>query len=193
MSSEDRERMMRSRAVPENFDIAQTLSYRQMSSNSAPIYSPTSIGGSSVRSLALDDLSPRPEDGTLSPYFTTPPASNSDILSPMHYAGDRTFTGYQSAGSYSSASRANPFSKPNGAPELLNRPNGTMPRLHLHDKSRTLSEPLPAPLKSSAPYAPLDYSDYPLSAGGQPVHGLQYIEPPRSYSSTYLPGYSSMW
>ncbi|KAH0565655.1 hypothetical protein GP486_000945 [Trichoglossum hirsutum] len=191
MSSEDRERMMRSRAVPENFDIAQTLqSYGRISSGSAPIYSPTSIGGSSVRSLPLDDLSPRPEDGTLSPYFTTPPASNSDILSPMPYASDRTFGGYQSVGSFSSASRSNPFSKSNGASELLNRPNGPMPRLHLHDKSRTLSEPLPAPLKSSMPYAPPDY-DYQLNAGGQSVHGLQYIEPPRSYSSTYLPGYSN--
>jgi hypothetical protein len=186
---------MRSRAVPDNFDIAQTLQSYGRIQGSAPIYSPTSIGGSSVRSLALDDLSPRPEDGTLSPYFTTttPPTSNSDILSPMPYTNDRTFTGYQPVGSYSSASRTNPFSKPNDTSKILSHPNGTMPRLHLHDKSRTLSEPLPAPLKSSTPYAPLDYSDYPLSTGGQSVHGLQYIEPPRSYSSTYLPGYSSMW
>jgi hypothetical protein len=177
---------MRSRAVPDDFNIAQTLqsSYGRIPPGPAPIYSPTSIGGGSVRSLTLDALSPRTEDDVLSPYF--PPAPSSDILSPMSYGNDRTFTGYQSANSYSSASRAtNPFSRPNGALELLNRPNGPMPRPQLHDnKSRTLSEPLPAPPKPSTSYAPVDYSDY---------HGMQYIEPPRSYSSSsYLPGYPSM-
>ncbi|KAH0542176.1 hypothetical protein FGG08_003397 [Glutinoglossum americanum] len=194
MSSEDRERMMRSRAVPEDFNIAQTLqsSYGRISSGSAPIYSPTSIGGNPVRSLTLDSLSPRTDEDALSPYFSTPPASNSDILSPMSYTGDRTFAGYQSTGPYSSPSRtSNPF-RPNGAPELLNRSN-TMPRLQLHDnKSRTPPEPLPAPLKSNTTYAPLEYGDYQLGAGGQSLHGIQYIEPPRSYSSSYLPGYSSM-
>ncbi|KAI9764698.1 MAG: hypothetical protein M1840_008090 [Geoglossum simile] len=189
MSSEDRERMMRSRVVPEDFNLTPTL---HSSYGRNQIYSSPSIGGGPIQPLSLNNLSPRTDDDPLSPYFSTPPASNSDILSPLSYSGDRTFAGYQSAGSYSSAPRtSNPFSRPNGAPELLNRSSAPMPRL-LHDnKSRTLSDPLPA-LKPSTAFAPLDYGDYQLSTGGsQPVHSMQYIDPPRSYSSSYLPGYSN--
>jgi hypothetical protein len=181
--------MMRSRVVPEDFNLTPTL---HSSYGRSQIYSPPSIGGGPIQPLTLSNLSPRTDDDPLSPYFT-PPVSTSDILSPLSYSSDRTFTSYQSAGSYSSAPRtSNPF-RPNGAPELLNRSNAPMPRL-LHDnKSRTLSEPLLAPLKPSTSYAPLEYGDYQLGAGGsQSVHGMQYIDPPRSYSSSYLPGYSSM-
>src|SRR5579862_2011369 len=124
MSSEDRERMMRSRVVPEDFNLTPTL---HSSYGRNQIYSSPSIGGGPIQPLALNNLSPRADDDPLSPYFSTPPASTSDILSPLSYSGDRAFASYQSAGSYSSASRtSNPFSRPNGAPELLNRSNVPM-------------------------------------------------------------------
>jgi hypothetical protein len=202
MSSDDRERMMKSRALPDEFPILQTLHSYNGRMMETPMASPTDYSPTSANAynrppaLGLrrrfgDEDTMSPGAGGYSGLSFTPPGSASDIMSPQSTMG-------YIPSPLSATSRNNPFSRTGGAPEAY-RAHPHVPRLHLHDGTpRTLSEPMSTPLKSSSSYGgnSLDSSDWQLSSS-QSVHGMQFVEPPRSvppsgdHSSEYVTGNSN--
>jgi len=115
LNVEDRERMMRSRALPENFSMSMQASpqFGHPSSSTSPLT--TSLGqnqgfgrGDAGRPLSLDTLRQgRPEHGYMSPtgpvssigsISFTPPQSATDTRSPISTADDMSAFGYGQRG-----------------------------------------------------------------------------------------------
>lgn len=182
MSSDDRERMMKSRALPEEFPILQTLHYggaRMLGGtplNSPSDYSPTSTLGYRPDTLGRrrpieDDVNVNmsPTNNSFAGMFSAP-SSNSD-LSPISVSGERTYLPYVTSPLGPQSAR-NPFSR---IPDFRHPP---VPRLQLHDVPRSVSEPQSAPVRSTSySSSPLENAEYQLSPG----YSMQtFVEPPRS-------------
>lgn len=181
MSSDDRERMMKSRALPEEFPILQTLHTYGGRMIGTPLGSPTDYSPPSNLGFRPDPLGrrrPMDEEVGVSPTnnafaslsFNTP-TSNGDLLSPV--SGERSgYLPYVTAPLGPPQQRGNPFSRP------TDYRHTSVPRLQLHDVPRSVSEPQSAPVRSTSySSSPLDNSEYQLS----PSYSMQtFVEPPRS-------------
>ncbi|KAI5794433.1 hypothetical protein DFH27DRAFT_591841 [Peziza echinospora] len=186
MSSDDRERMMKSRALPEEFPILQTLhTYHGVRMNGTPLASPTDYSPTSNLGFRPDPLGPRrrqldeevgvsPTNNAFAGLSFTPPTTNGDLLSPVSVSGERSgYLPYVTAPLGPPQQRGNPFSRP------TEYRHPSVPRLQLHDVPRSVNEPQSAPARSSQQYSnsPMDNGEYQLSPG----YGMQnFVEPPRS-------------
>lgn len=160
LTSDDRERMMRSRALPDDFDMTQALhspfgAIQNVSSTlSSPSgYSPMSEAGM-IRPLSLD-LRRVPDGSQMSPmpgyggFNFTPPQSVTDGLSPVSPAGDSPFT--YSPG-LDGQRRNNPFAGGLSSPSSFTS-HPQIPRLQMHDRDpRTRSESMTSPLRPNLSY-----------------------------------------
>jgi len=202
LTSDDRERMMRSRALPDDFDMAQALHspFGNPHGLGTPLASPGSYNPSfpdsnMMRPLSIDTLRRGPLDSHISPtgispafggFTFTPPQSATDTLSPASAHGESPF-GFPSAPLDTSPRTSNPFSMGVSTPPAYAAQH-SIPRLTLHADRivRSRAESLNSPLRTSMSYSSAD------GLGGTPdsSHG----EAPRSsYSSSMMPygiGYS---
>jgi hypothetical protein len=183
LTNDDRERMMKSRALPEDFDMTQALhspfgntvphSYSAQG-YSTPIASPAPYASTydpgMVRPLLLSGLRRESEDdSTISPIsvtsnfgnFYTPPGSvpTSDTMSPISPTSERApfmNTSYPQ----SSPRNANPFSNRSSSFSSNYHGHPHIPRLQLHDRAnRSRAESLASPLRTSMSYTGnLDYA-----------------------------------
>jgi hypothetical protein len=203
LTSDDRERMMRSRALPDDFDMASALHSPFGNSHGlgTPLASPGSYNPSfpeanMMRPLSIDTLRRGPLDSHLSstgisPAFGgftfTPPQSATDTLSPVSAHGDSPF-GFHSAPLDTSPRTSNPFSMPVSAPPAYAAQH-SIPRLTLHaDRiARRRAESLSSPLRTS-----ISYSNGNDGMNGSPDSSGHH-DGQRSYSNSMLPyglGYS---
>jgi hypothetical protein len=151
--------MMRSRALPDDFDMTQALHspfgaiHNVGSSLSSPGgYSPGMSDGNIIRPLRIPDgshMSPTSMGPGFGGFNFTPPQSVADTMSPVSPAGDSPF-------SYSPGldgqRRNNPFAGGVTSPSSFTS-HPQIPRLQLHDRvSRTRSEGLTSPLRTTLSY-----------------------------------------
>ncbi|KAL1311352.1 hypothetical protein AAFC00_001526 [Neodothiora populina] len=161
LNVEDRERMMRSRALPENFDMTPSLHGTftgPVSTGATPGASPASFGAAGLhqsghmRPLTLDTLrrsdaygSPTALNPSLSSIAFTPPRSATDTMSPIS-GPDMT--------AFSFAQRP-VMDSPRGMYRPNYQPTGFQPPRPLagHDRfRRTSGETASSPLRSSLSY-----------------------------------------
>jgi len=221
LTADDRERMIKMRAVPDGFDNVGALHspYGAVHGLGAPMDSPvdfsSSYGHDMMRPLMVDVR--RPEDGDhlsptgLSPAFGSigfnPSASmsSSDMLSPLSPTNASDRYGYSSMSSpLSAGSRAtsNPFTRQNSldAGMQLHNPRSQirpLQPLQLRETmSRSRSDSLNSPLRSSMSWKgdSIDYTTY-HSGSGSPQFGSrdQPLYPSSGMTSTptTLGGYES--
>lgn len=203
LTSDDRERMMRSRALPDDFDMASAMHSPFGNSHGlgTPLASPGSYNpsfpeSSMMRPLSLDTLRRGPLDSHISPtgispafggFSFTPPQSATDTLSPVSAHGESPF-GFHSAPLDTSPRTSNPFSMPVSAPPAYAAQH-SIPRLTLHADRivRSRAESLSSPLRTSISY----------TSGGDGLTSSNdangHHDSSRPYSSSILPyglGYS---
>ncbi|PPJ58570.1 hypothetical protein CBER1_06678 [Cercospora berteroae] len=184
LTNEDRERMLRSRALPADFDTTQALHSpygAQAPSVGAPISTIGAYGygdNGGGRSLTLDTMRRVPEyeqygqqyasptgvSPALGAFAFTPPPSASDHISPGSVAGSVSPYVLHNSAPYESSRRL-----PTGLPAVGHTPYPSQPqhlqRMPLHERlGRTMGEPTSSPLRSSVSYAHL------TSASAQPRH-----------------------
>ncbi|OCK83332.1 hypothetical protein K432DRAFT_390467 [Lepidopterella palustris CBS 459.81] len=171
LTSDDRERMMRSRALPDDFDMAQALhspfgaSHGMGTPLSSPgSYAPGFSEANMMRPLSIDTIRRLPEGSHMSPtgispafggFAFTPPQSATETLSPTSASHDSSSFSYPSGPLDGSPRRSNPFigsMSMSSAPNYAAHPN--IPRLQLHaDRvARTRAESLSSPLRASMTY-----------------------------------------
>lgn len=187
MSSDDRESMVKSRTLPEQFPILQTLHtpYGTRGMIGTPLSSPTEYSPITEPQFRPDQLRRQHEmggHGVISPTnsaFGTisynPPSSSGEMLSPASSSGERT-----PYGAYMTAplqqQRGNPFSRPSDPYRV--------PRLQLQDTHtpRSIAESQTTPVRTTPGYSqnPMDHhGEYQLSPG-YAIQGMPFVEPPRS-------------
>ncbi|RMZ71464.1 homeobox domain-containing [Pyrenophora seminiperda CCB06] len=202
LTSDDRERMMRSRALPDDFDMASALHSPFGNSHGlgTPLASPASYNPSfpesnMMRPLSIDTFR-RTLDSHMSPtgintgfggFTFTPPQSATDAISPVS-AHDSSPFGFHSAPIDTSPRTSHPFtSMPVSSPPAYAAQH-SIPRLSLHaDRvARSRAESLQSPLRTSMSYTSASDNN---SSGDS--HG--HHDSSRSYSSSMMPygiGYS---
>ena len=181
LTADDQERMLKSRALPEDFDMSQALHspYGGQAIMGTPLASPVSYAppyteAPYVRPLMMDSIRRQSEDDSTSPLslhstyssnFYTPPAS--DNVSPISTTSDRH---YGSLNGQQSAQR-NPLLRSSSF-----SPGGyqhhQIPRLQIQDRvGRSRAESLNSPLRSSITYSAesLDYGQDRRPAAEQPL------------------------
>jgi hypothetical protein len=159
---------MRSRALPDDFDMAQALHAPFGNSHGlgTPLASPAGFGqgfpeSAMMRPLSIDTLRRATLDSHMSPtgispafggFAFTPPQSATDTLSPVS-AHDSPF-GYPSAPIDSSPRTSNPFSIPVSTPTSYSSQH-SIPRLSLHGDriARTRAGTLDSVLRTSMGYS----------------------------------------
>ena len=216
LTSDDRDRMMKSRALPDDFDMTQALHSPFGSVPqpfSTPLASPASYAssfpdGGIMRPLMIEGLRRQSEDDvTISPLsmnsaygsFYTPPGSvpPSENLSPISPVSERSTIMSNSISQNTSPRSTNPFIRSSSFSTTFH-PHSHIPRLQIHDRiSRTRAESLASPLRSSMSYNgnALDYGT--TQASNAEVSSQQNSwEAPKSSSFTsanasYNPGFSS--
>jgi len=191
MSSDDRERMMKSRALPEEFPILQTLhTYGGPRMGGTPVgspsdYSPSAHGSVGYprpdlrrRHLGEDEVAVSPTSPAYPGLPFAPNTPNaSEILSPGASGGERpSYLAYMPLGPQQ---RGNPFSRASDP----YRQHQSVPRLQLHDNTpRSIGEHASSPLTAGTTYSnhTLGQDDYQQSPAGYSIQGLPYGEAPRS-------------
>lgn len=194
---------MRSRALPDDFDMAQALHspFGNPHGLGTPLaspggYNPSFPDSSMMRPLSIDTLRRGPLDSHISPtgispafggFTFTPPQSATDTLSPVSAHGDSPF-GFPSAPIDSSPRTSNPFSMTVSNPPAYAAQH-SIPRLTLHADRivRSRAESLQSPLRTS-----MSYSNGNDSLNGS-ADSHHHNDAPRSYSSSMMPygiGYS---
>ncbi|KAF1947733.1 homeobox-domain-containing protein [Clathrospora elynae] len=202
LTSDDRERMMRSRALPDDFDMAQALhspfgnSHGLGTPLSSPgSYTPSFPEGNMMRPLSIDTFRRGPLDSHISPtgispafsgFTFTPPQSATDTLSPVSAHEGSPF-GFHSAPLDTSPRTSNPFSMSVSNPPAYAAQH-SIPRRTLHADRivRSRAESLQSPLRTS-----MSYTGSNDSSGSNDSNG--HHDGQRSYSSSMLPygiGYS---
>ena len=192
--------MMRSRALPDDFDMASALHAPFGNSHGlgTPLASPGSFNpsyaeGNMMRPLSIDTFR-RPLDSHMSPtgispafggFSFTPPQSATDTISPVSAHEGSPF-GFHSAPLDTSPRTSNPFSMPVSNPPAY-AANHSIPRLSLHaDRiSRTRAESLQSPLRTSMSYTGVN--DHSVTSDSHSHHDSS------RYSSSMMPygiGYS---
>lgn len=194
--------MMRSRALPDDFDMAQALHtpFGNGHGLGTPLASPAAFGqgfpeGAMMRPLSIDTLRRATLDSHMSPtgispafggFTFTPPQSATDTLSPVS-AHESPF-GFPSAPLDSSPRTSNPFSIPVSTPTSYSSQH-SIPRLTLHaDRiTRTRAESLNSPLRTSMSYT---HGSDALQAS---IDSSSHSDASRPFSSSIMPygvGYS---
>lgn len=163
---------MRSRALPDDFDMAQALhspfgtaAHHGMGT---PLASPTTFApsfpeGNMIRPLSIDTLRRVPEHLSptgISPAFGgfafTPPQSATDSnMSPVSASAPHDSYQFPAAPVDASPRRGNPFAGSNAGSNSITSYNShpSIPRLQVHDRiGRTRSESLQSPLRASMTY-----------------------------------------
>jgi len=199
LTSDDRERMMRSRALPDDFDMAQALhapfgaGHGLGTPLASPAYTPTFPEGNMMRPLSIDTLRRGPVDSHMSPtgispafggFNFTPPQSANDTLSPVSTHGDSPFA-FPPAPIDTSPRTSNPFSSSvSSSPAYAS--HHSIPRLSLHGDriSRTRAESLQSPLRSTLSYSHPDSLTGSADSSSHLPYGLGY-----SYSP--VPGFQA--
>lgn len=177
LSTDDRHRMMSSRALPDNFDMTQALHspFGAPTSNlGTPMPSPSAFShfgsdGNAIRPLTLDTLRRVPDYEHFNTQYSSPSGMNTGV-------GAYGFTPPQSATETispgSAVSEISPFGMHSRHPQESPRrpPYGFNPahassyygshaqvsRLHVHDRfSRPISEAVSSPLRTSMSYSSL--------------------------------------
>jgi len=193
---------MRSRALPDDFDMAQALHTPFGNSHGlgTPLASPAAFGqgypdSAMMRPLSIDTLRRSTLDSHMSPtgispafggFTFTPPHSATETLSPVS-AHDSPF-GYPSASLDGSPRTSNPFSIPVSTPTSYSSQH-TIPRLALHaDRiGRSRAGTLDSPLRTSMSYTHSgDVTQTSLDSSS-------HSDASRSFSSSMMPygiGYS---
>ncbi|KAF2748217.1 homeobox-domain-containing protein [Sporormia fimetaria CBS 119925] len=203
LTSDDRERMMRSRALPEDFDMAQALHspFGNGHGLGTPLtspgaYNPGYAESNMMRPLSIDTLRRGPMESHISPtgispafggFTFTPPQSATDTLSPVSHEGSPF--GFPSAPLDGSPRTSNPFSMSMSGPPAYTA-HHSIPRLSIHaDRiTRNRSDSLNSPLRAS-----MSYSNGTDSLTGSPDPSSHPDQNSRSYSSSMMPygiGYS---
>ncbi|PGH11434.1 hypothetical protein AJ80_07113 [Polytolypa hystricis UAMH7299] len=184
LTSDDRERMLKSRALPDDFDMSQALHspYGNRSHpSSTPLpspggaYFPSHTDSDILTPLVLDPMkrpgedeyvtSPLSANSTYGGYFASPtnapPGSEADVLSPTATAHDRTALYTSVPHPPTSAPRhMNMFSRSSSFSNAYSQTHPQIPRLQLHDRAvRSRAGSLNSPLRASISYttATLDY------------------------------------
>ncbi|TAQ88294.1 hypothetical protein B7494_g3402 [Chlorociboria aeruginascens] len=184
LTADDRERMMKMRAVPDDFDNVQALHspYGAVHGISTPMQSPVdfvpSYADHMMRPLMVDTMRRNENDEHISPTGLTPAFGHvnfahgasmgtPDILSPLSLnSTDRFFPSNLSSPLSSGPRSSNPFDRQNSfqASSHSRQQNRPLQPLQLRDTmSRTRSESLQSPLRSSMSWKgeTLDYASYP--------------------------------
>ncbi|KAK8223570.1 hypothetical protein BKA81DRAFT_376692 [Phyllosticta paracitricarpa] len=175
LTSDDRERMMRSRALPDDFDMTQALhspfgtaghhSVGGTPMASPATYSPSFPEGNMVRPLTVDTFRRFP-DGTQMPpggvnpsfgsFSFTPPQSATDTSSPVSATGDASAFPFSSQGQGidgTNPRRSNPFIGGTGPAASSFSSYSPMPRVQLDRMGRSRAESLCSPLRTSMSYS----------------------------------------
>lgn len=186
LTVDDQERMLKSRALPEDFDMSQALHspYGGQSIMGTPMASPISYAPSYgdapyIRPLMMDNIRrPSDDDSTTSPLslhsaygsnFYTPPGS--DNVSPISTTSDRHFGTLSS--NQASPRSGNPFLRSSSF-SSGGYQHHQIPRLQLQDRvNRSRAESLQSPLRSSITYSSnsMDYGEDRRPAAEQPLSG----------------------
>ncbi|KAK6395716.1 hypothetical protein LTR65_010736 [Meristemomyces frigidus] len=183
LTTDDRERMMRSRALPANFDMTQALhspfgALPPQQHMGTPMAAPGGYAPFSetvgVRPLTLDTLRRGPEyepysqqyasptsiTPALGAFAFTPPQSATDTMSPASVASNVSPFGFHTQES----PRRHPFGHPIGGQTGYGAQHPQMPRPYLHDRlSRPMGESAGSPLRTSMSYSGLGSSAIPAS------------------------------
>ena len=201
LTTDDRERMMKSRALPEDFDMTRALNSpyngNQYAGTTPVVHSPTTYlppGHDTpglIRPLVIDPSRRySEEDSTISPLsmssaygnFFTPPgsAAASENLSPVSTASERGQFGHFQEGQNGNPATG-PFSRPSSFSSHYYPHYAQIPRLQLHDRvNRSRAESLGSPLKSSMSYTgnSTEYPSYPQPPPGavQTIDGRHIID-----------------
>ncbi|KAK6611077.1 Homeobox-leucine zipper protein HDG11 [Botrytis cinerea] len=192
LTADDRERMMKMRAVPDDFDNVQALHspYGAVHGIGTPMQSPVDFvpnyADHMIRPLMVDTMRRHEQDDQMSPAGMSPgyghvgytPGSSigtPDVLSPLSInSSDRYFSSHLSSPMSSGPRSSNPFDRPPPGYQAVShsqqRHHGARPLqpLQLRETmSRSRSESLQSPLRSSMSWKgeTLDYANYPT---GQP-------------------------
>ncbi|KAF2178870.1 hypothetical protein K469DRAFT_325885 [Zopfia rhizophila CBS 207.26] len=213
LTSDDRERMMRSRALPEDFDMTQALHSPFGSTHglgtpltSPGTYTPGFPEGNMMRPLSIDTLRRGPIDSHMSPtgispafggFTFTPPQSATDTLSPVSTGHEGSPFGFPPTQLEGSPRRSNPFSMSVSTSPAY-AAHHSIPRLSLHaDRvGRSRAESLSSPLRASMSYTNgndnnLNGSNDSNHIDGSSIGGDQGSS--RSFSGSMMPygiGYS---
>ncbi|KAJ4305048.1 hypothetical protein N0V90_000578 [Kalmusia sp. IMI 367209] len=211
LTSDDRERMMRSRALPEDFDMAQALHspFGNAHGLGTPLaspgsYTPSFPEGNMMRPLSIDTLRRGPIDSHISPtgispafggFTFTPPQSATDTLSPISTHEGSPF-GFPSGGLDTSPRTSNPFSS-----SITTSPayaaHHSIPRLSLHaDRlARSRAESLSTPLRASMSYTNGDSLTSSNDSSNHLPYGIGYSYSPvpgfQAASSSRMRSFSS--
>lgn len=184
LNADDRERMMKMRAVPDDFDNVQALHspYGAVHGIGSPMQSPVDFvpnyADHMIRPLMVDTMRRHEHDGHMSPTGMSPayghvgftPTSSigtPDGLSPLSItSSDRYFPGHLASPMSSGPRSSNPFDRQGGY-QAVSQPrhhNGRpLQPLQLRETmSRSRSESLQSPLRSSMSWKgdSLDYANY---------------------------------
>ena len=171
--------MMKSRALPDDFDMTQAL-HSPFGAVSQPYSTPTASPSSyaatftdngMIRPLIIDGLRRQSEDDTISPIsisssfgaFYSPPGSmpTSEMMSPVSPVSERSNQMGHSISQNTSPRNTNPFVRSSSYATAYHS-HHHVPRLQLHDRAtRTRAESLASPLRSSMSYTgnALDYGE----------------------------------
>ncbi|KAF2133428.1 homeobox-domain-containing protein [Dothidotthia symphoricarpi CBS 119687] len=199
LTSDDRERMMRSRALPEDFDMAQALhapfgnSHGMGTSLVSPApYSPSFSENNMMRPLSIDTFRRGPLDSHMSPtgispafggFAFTPPQSATSPIS----SHDASSFAFSSAALDHSPKSSTSFSMPVTTSSAY-ATHHSMPRLALHTERlarAARTESMNSPLRTS-----MSYNNDHMSTSNDSSH---HTDGSRSYSSSMMPygiGYS---
>lgn len=196
LTADDRDRMMKMRAVPDDFDNVQALHspYGAVHAIGAPLQSPVdfmpSYAEHMMRPLMIDTM--RRHDGDeqhMSPTgltpgfghigFNSPNSMNSaDVLSPLSMNSSDRFYGSQLSSPMSAGPRSSHFDRQNiyqGLPHSRQHVRPLQPLQLRETMSRNRAESLQSPLRSSMSWKgeTLDYGNYQGGHGSPQLTGRQ--------------------
>ncbi|GAB7323532.1 hypothetical protein MBLNU13_g07040t1 [Cladosporium sp. NU13] len=177
LSTDDRHRMMSSRALPDNFDMTQALHspFGAPTSNlGTPMPSPSAFShfgsdGNAIRPLTLDTLrrvpdyehfntqysSPSGMNTGVGAYGFTPPQSATETISPGSAVSEISPFGMHSRHPQESPRRP-PYGFNAAHASSYYGSHAQVSRLHVHDRfSRPISESVSSPLRTSMSYSSL--------------------------------------
>lgn len=197
LTADDRERMMKMRAVPDDFDNVQALHspYGAVHGIGTPMHSPVDFvpgyADQMMRPLMVDTMRRHEHEEHLSPTGLSPAfghvgfqgnsMNSPDVLSPISMnSGDRYgYSGSHLSSPMSAGPRSsNPFDRQNSYQALSHsrQPIRPLQPLQLRETmSRTRSESIQSPLRSSMSWKgeQLDYNSYPTGHPSPQLSGRQ--------------------
>ena len=176
LTTDDRERMMRSRALPADFDMTQAL-HSPFGASKPSVTTPTPTPNtfppfgqnSGLRPLTLDTLrrvleyqpfnenynNPTGVTPNLGAFAFTPPQSATDTMSPGSVLSNMSPFSYQTQGS----PRRQPYGTAFGNQTGFAAHAPQMPRIQIHDRiTRPVGETAGSPLRTSMSYSGLGFS-----------------------------------